>query len=58
MRSVEVFVEYSLIDILRSQVSLVDVVNDLLCGIDDLCASGVRDCDVQKVTGVLARLIF
>ena len=50
--------EYSLVDILRSQVSLVDIVDDLLGSVDDLCASGVGDCDVQEVSGVLACLIL
>ncbi len=50
--------EDSLVDVLRFQVSLVDVVNDLLGSVNDLCASSVSDCDVQEVPGVLARLIF
>jgi hypothetical protein len=55
---VEVFVEYSLVDVLGPKISLVDVIDDLLGSVDDLCTSGIGYRDVQEVSRILACLVF
>ena len=54
MSCVQVLVKRLLVNVLRREISLTDILDDLLCRVNNLRPSGVGYCQVEKVSVVVS----